>query len=308
MLMLLACALVAGAFGRLESAEAQAPDIDLGVAIEMTEGGNVEVVLTNHGRDAAQNVTVVIEVPGFPFSLVTPVLGTPTHPPGDNTTILWRIPRLPANSRYPQLLSIDTLSHHPPFMVQVLATVTSDFPEAEELEGNNEAEVWTVWQAVGLARLAIADLGLQAAVDDFLPSPGNTVEFTVTIEAHDDHVGANVQVMVTLTGGLVLSSSSITRSDGDTLTSTYTHSDDMGIGTWDIGIWFFETELSRELALTVQVPNDAMLNEPCLTVTLSSSPQEAASDDNPLADNSDKICLGETPAGSLPVLFQGGPT
>lgn len=316
MFMLLACALVAGAYIGVKSAEAQAPDVDLGIAIELDVTQDAYLILTNYGTDAANGVVVVFHSPGFPdVNHAEPPVGTVANQPGDDTKVLWRIARLPGGSRYTYNFEPDTSSGVLPFMVQHLATVTSDPPEAEELQYNNKAEIWKVWTSFAPTGdyLAIADLGLQAAVNDSLPSAGGTVEFTVTIEAVvTDHVGADVEVIVTLTEGLTPSSSSISRSDGATPTSTWTYDAGTGRGAWDIGVWTFDDVDaglgSRELVLTAQVSSTSVVNEQCFTATLSTTPQEAGSDDNLLSDNSEEICLGERPAGSLPVLFQEGQT
>ena len=100
MFMLLACAIVAGAYIGVKSAEAQAPDVELGIAIELNVTHDASLILTNNGTDAANGVVVVLHTPGFPINPLIPPLGTAVNQPGDDTKVLWRIARLPGGSRY----------------------------------------------------------------------------------------------------------------------------------------------------------------------------------------------------------------
>ena len=307
--VLVACALMAGAYSAMGKAGAQGmdPDVDLEVRVKVNAAGYADGTLINHGRDAAYGVVVELKTPGYTTFVGEPPLGTIVPQPGDDTTILWRIPRLPGNSLYSYEHNPVTSSATPPFIIQFLAKVTSDSPEAAELQNNNEAEAWAVWTTRDDGDTAQTNLSVQADVDNAYPSPDGMVQFTITSEALDGHSGAIVRVEVSLTEGLTYQSHAITRRDTDPQTTTFTFNSGTGIGIWDIGVWARKPD-SFELTLTGQLANNSVVNRQCLTATLIPKPLDSLAKANSLADNTDAICLGEPPTSALPVLFQEGQT
>ena len=308
-MIIVASALAAWAYNGVERAEAQAaPDIDLGVEVGPERGwdriyieGNRghEVALSNYGTEAALGVTVEIRSPGFSVEPGHAPLGSVAHAPGDSTTLLWRIPNLPPNSRYhlgAQVSSQEDASRPLPFLHQMVVTVTSEPPEAVELQRNNRAEFWSLWEEYEQGLPVRPVLALRASVDNPVPSPGEQVEFTVTGSTGSRYNGADVEVRIELGEGLTYQSHAAPQ--GTTF--------NQGSGVWDLGIWNTDNA-SLELTLTAVVSGGAGVHEPCLTATLVSTPPERIGDD-PLADNSAKICVGEPPDSVLPVLFQEGET
>ncbi len=323
------CAVFAGAFASKGIANAQERmDLAVDMGTEFTGGGYIPVVtVSNLYEGAVSNVEVVIEIaepPGFHFTSVVaaPPIGSATKAPGgDSRKVLWSIPILPGLSEHHYRVrgSVDDESvtldgDPPPVLVKYIATVSSDLSESGPSLLNNRDEIWMVKYYDIYAKYEPVNpyYSLIGSVDNRAPQPGDTVTFTVIMDAGSRYRNtlSDVQVAVTLTPELTPGAASTRRSDGAADTSTYTAT--TSGGTWNIGTHdgpefidngyhgkpYYELTLPATLGSTA-----ASAEGQCLTAEVTALPPTGVGEayDDP-ADNRVQICLGD----NEPTLFREG--
>ena len=147
------------------------------------------------------------------------------------------------------------------------------------------------------------DYSVDVSVDEPAPfMPGDTVNFTITASRKTLHTMAprpppiDLEVAIELTNGLSHTGTPSFYSsdiDGDPVATTYSamfQNDEFTIGTGKAT----DDSFSDSVTLPVAVANDAVVNEQCLTATLTGNPPPGNGRlDDAIANNVAKLCLGD---------------
>ena len=256
-------------------------------------------------------------------------IGTATLDADEPHKATWHIPYLRPGQRatvslYP-LRSERPLADDDPFVIvqyTASASVSGRLLNHTKLVSYPVLLYWDTRTAHPLPLYSVS-----AAVDNAIPTPGDTVDFTVTSYSHiipgdfDDEPGTydgsmtDARVKVDLSPGLEYQSHQITRpgwtqhaTDYDPPLSASSYDPDRGI--WEIGDYYWAPGRNAPppyvLTLTARVGSGVSLGEQCLTAAMTAFPAEAVSQrlfyPN---DNTARRCLGEPPP--WPVLLQLGP-
>ncbi len=293
--------------------------IDLSVALEPLDGGlrgsqRLDVYIQNTGELDAYDVEVVITVlpEKYPFETdSTAPIGTLHYGPAN--VITWRIPVLESDKSYITFLSNDNLpgTGEAPDMLHFTATIREKIADREPdiTLKDNDAEAWQRINAHDRSNHVYSRPGgyfISAEVDDPFPEPGDPVTFSIRAEAGEFQGGElsmgsdDFQVHIELTDGLTYQSHTVTTDGTHPYVPTPTYNSDTG--WWDIG--YFPQRLIRNhlLTLNIIVDSDKMVNEQCLTATLTAVPPEVTGFGD---DNYAKICLGMPPTDRKVLLTKG---
>ena len=331
-------AVLAGAISDQHAAHAQGTDndyVDVGVNLEVpissiNSGYKLQIVVVNNGARTAYDVEVVVSVesPTLSHFLDEPVEkpGTPeiSYPPigsasleSNERSLRWSIPALEGGRRLEYFVGVIHRSVTAPTFDnrriphEFLGRVTTSSFESDLHKEDNTSRTWSYrvneggafWQAAG-------NYSVVVSADDPSPSPGDTVNFTVTTDRAQrdkDRLPAppiDLEVAIELTGGLsVTGSPTYTSSNGNTVTpSSVSYSN----GVFNVGTLLGPTELlSRDpvrnsVTLPVTVASSAVVNEQCLTATLTGNPPPGTGPiDDHITDNVAKLCLGDALAEPL---------
>ena len=348
------CSIVAAVFTALtgtlsdqHAAHAQGGDndyVDVGVILEVpnhrAQGTRqiVSIIVMNHGARDAYDVEVVvsIESPASSYFYDRPVndLSQPgvvpvTLPIGslslesNERSLRWSIPALKGGQRVEYPVGVIHESATAPtfdnsrYPHEFLGRVTTSSFESDHHKGNNTSRVWSYkaaevtryWQAAG-------NYSVVVTVDDPSPSPGGTVNFTVTTDRakrDKDRAAAppiDMKVDIDLTGGLSVSGTP-TYASGSDGTATTPSSVGYSNGVFNVGTLKGPTPVltadpvRNSVTLPVTVASGTVVNEQCLTATLTGNPPPGTGPvDDDISDNVAKVCLIE--AGALAEPFVSG--
>ena len=317
-------ALLVGLLDR-PAAHAQQEDdrdfVDVGLTLEVPDDNAtllhfIEVILVNNGTRTAYDVEVTVDVvsPENSRFVITELRGEVQVPVGqmsvDGRSLVWTIPELGPLQR--EVLTplvehertfgagIFDNSSHPH---EIFGTVTTASFESDRHKGNNTDRVWSYQYSTrhNYWIQAAVDYSVDVSVDNPQPSPGETVNFTITAGRETRHAAArlpppiDLKVDIELTGGLShtgMPSFYSSNPDGDPVATTYSamfQNDEFTIGTGEAT----DNSSSDSVTLPVAVASDAVVNEQCLTATLTSNPPPGNGPlDDAIANNVAKLCLG----------------
>ena len=327
-------AVLAGAFRDEPVAYAQEDDrdrdyVDVALTLEAphdhlaTTLHLIHVIVVNHGTRTAYDVEVVVNVESPDDSdFVTTKRGDIPALGGDvslgeteegKPSLSWTIPELGALQR--EVLT--PLVRHEKSGAgafdnsadphEIFGTVTTTSFESDLHKGNNTSRVWSFAHSTRHNNWiqAAVDYTVDVSVDNRSPSPGETVNFTITAGRESRHSIAgppppiDLKVDIGLTGDL---SHTGTASHYSTNSSGATNLDSehrQVSASFSDGVFNIATgkathqSVSDSVTLPVTV-SSSPLNEQCLTATLIGNPPPGNGPlDDDISDNVAKLCLGD---------------
>ena len=210
-----------------------------------------------------------------------------------------------------QRAEVNTLVNHSSFVAPIFdhegkvheffgEVSTSSF-ESDLHERNNTDRIWSSPTAVSPSTFnavqAKGEYSVKVSVDNHHPSPGGTVNFTITaIHATDlPHSVIDQKVAIELTDGLTVDPAGTISYDPATRAASVIYNNGVfNIGTREV------TGSSRipqhSVTLPIRVSSDAIVNEQCLTATITGNPPPGTGPrDDDISDNVSKVCLGDQP-------------
>ncbi len=326
-LVLCACLLAALVVAFAVAAPAQAqeeaePDyVDVGLTLEIPHGGEptsfpVNIVVVNHGTKTAYDVKVVADVvypniilgdtdykSGFRLS------GRSDAPVGalylDGTALHWTIPalgrwqrvELAAEVAHSRLVASQHVGNSS-YPHEVSADVTTESFDSDEQ--NDTDRIWTYRHQDGVGtrwREPVGNYLVNVDVDDPNPSPGDTVDFTVTAHKEDPRTGGiksppiHLKVAVELTGGLSVTGAPTYHPSGNDKPDSVSY----GNGVFTVGTLLRNDRRKNSVTLPITVPADDG-GEQCLTATLTGNPPPGSGPfDDDISDNVARVCLHGAP-------------
>ena len=164
----------------------------------------IEVIVVNNGTRTAYDVEVVVDVesPEDSRFTITDPRGDVIAPVGqisvDETSVVWTIPELGPLQR--EVLT-PLVQHEKPSGAdtfdntldphEIFGTVTTASFESDRHKGNNTARVWSFQYSTrnNYWIQAAVDYSVDVSVDNRYPSPGETVNFTITAGRAPRHIG-----------------------------------------------------------------------------------------------------------------------
>ncbi len=316
--------------------------VDLGLTLEVPNtivGVDPKIIVVNNGTRTAYDVEIVVKVVSpqkshftFPDAQLQVPVGSLSSE-NNGRTLRWTIPELGGLQR--EELTVDTTIERTAapafdnnlFVHEFYGEVTTSSFESDLHEGNNTSRVWSYryrtqhnshFQAGG-------NYTVDVSVDEPSPSPGDTVNFTITadrINPYASFTGAftpgtpppiDLKVDIDLTDGLTVSG-----------TPTYVSTNESGVektkpssvsysnGVFNIGTLkggdtgTYPEPIKNSVTLPVTVSSSAVVNRQCLTARLTGNPPPGTGRyDDDISDNVAKLCLGEG-AGALVDPFVSG--
>ena len=310
--------------------------VDVGVILEAPIGSTslghlLNIIVVNQGSRTAYDVEVVVSVesPASSHFKDEPVNNPITEmasflPIGSvslensGRSLQWSIPALEGGRRVEYVLEVRHKSVTAPVFDnsrvphEFLGRVSTSSFESDLHKENNTSRAWSYrinaggswWHAAG-------NYSVVVSVDDPSPSPGETVNFTITTDraARDRLRGTappiDLEVAIELTGGLSVTGTPTFHS-GDDGSLTTPSSVSYSNGVFDVGTLIGPgASLSRDpvrnsVVLPVTVSSSAVVNEQCLTATLTGNPPPGTGPiDDHITDNVAKVCFGTVPEGPL---------
>ena len=327
---------VIGAIFAPGSIHAQGGDndyVDLALILEVPDTivagvrHNLNIAVVNQGFRTAYDVEVVMTVE-YPadtsrFLLVPDVpVGSASIEDG-GYSLRWSIPALGGLQREEvtaevthEVFESDMLgttfdnSDHPH---EVSGEVTTSSFESDLHKGNNKDRVWSYNYVAGHNVSYIQAEGnylVTVLVDNPAPSPGGTVNFTITTLRENPIITSDgllapltappidLEVDVELTDGLTVSGTPTFPPpfQGYTKPDSVSYSD----GVFNVGTLKRGDSTTNSVTLPISVGSDAVVNEQCLTATLTGNPPPGTGRwDDDISDNVAKVCLGDLPAEPL---------
>ena len=324
------------------AAQAQGEDndhVDVGLILEVpdlraTSRRQLDIIVVNHGSRTAYDVEVVVEIvypedssyflaPGdyhlLGWTLEVPV-GAVSH--GDDIySLKWSIPALGGLQRETlevmvihesvEIYAVEfdkSLDSHEHF-----GKVTTSSFESSPHKENNEARVWSYRYRLdhNYHRQAAGNYSLTVSVDEPSPSPGGTVNFTITTtreNPYDRYFAPrpiDLEVAIELTGGLSVTGTPTYRCANlvsCTVPDQVTYSDSV----FNVGTLKPTDSAINSVILTVTVGSDPSVRDQCLTATLTGNPPPGVGRyDDDVSDNVAKVCVGPGSAGEEVVLDSG---
>ena len=301
--------------------------VDVGLILEVPIshsakfGHDLDIVVTNDGPMAAYDVEVVVDV-------VYPTMSDFSDPPDapvgqvslDGTRLRWIIPVLRGLQREVLTQRVRTAaaipdipfdnSRHPHEFFGEVSTASF---EDDRHRGNNTSRAWSYnFRTTNNSFIQVGmDYTVGVSVDNFHPSPGDTVNFTVTAGRRQTHgrVGnppitpnipppIDLKVDIGLTDGLSVAGAPIFRTGGTGLvtrlapdSATY-HDNTFDIGTVEATL---EPDF-HSMTLPIRLASNATASGQCLTATLTGSPPPGTGRlDDDVSDNAAELCLGYMP-------------
>ena len=303
--------------------EAPAHSADSNAKVEL------EVIVVNHGSRTAYDVEVELSVENPTLSHFTDLdLVGYREPPvgslsldGDQRILRWFIPTLGGLQREEftaWVTNRDEASdapvqfNHSKRPHEYFGEVTTSSFESELHKGNNTDRVWQYKISTSVLNNQYAQVGgnysVAVSVDERSPSPGDTVEFTITTDRArpSGHTikppPIDLKVDIELTDGLAVDETGISYDTADPQPDSVMYSNGVfNVGTLETGV-----QVDNSVTLPVVVPTNAVGSKKCLTATLTGNPPPGVGvhpDD--ISDNVAKVCLGPAPAGEQVVLRDG---
>ena len=295
--------------------------VDVGLILEVpndylaTTSHDLDIIIVNNGSRTAYDVEVVVDVVYPDKSRFKDV---PEAPVGwaslDGASLRWTIPALGGVQRevltaevFFEIVGFHDNKQHPH---ELFGKVTTASFESDLHKENNTSRVWSYdydprqgdWIQVAV------DYAVDVSVDRHDPSPGDTVNFTITASREQTHgkIGSppffpdvpppiDLKVDIRLTDGLTHTGapSFHTTVAGGTPKpapgSATFHNGVFNIGTGQAGV----PVVSHSVTLPVRVSSAAVVNEQCLTAKLTGNPPPGTGRlDDDISDNTATGCLG----------------
>ena len=311
-------ALVAGfAFFGTGPTHAQGEDsdyVDVGLVLEYpsaTSGRFLHMTVMNHGTRTAYDVEVVVEIL-YPESSSL-FSAAPAVPVGhaslenDGYSLRWTIPELKGLTRVEDVsaqirsttydennVAIFDKSLDPH---EVFGEVTTASFESDLRKDNNTDGLWFV--ATALNANTNREEGAYSinsvSVDEPNPSPGDIVNFTIVADMDSD---IDNKIAIKLTNGLAVDEDA--NADPPRVVSLDPIPTDHSPGSYSNRVITFgkrkldDQLLTHSATLPVRVASDAIVNEQCLTATITGLPAPGAGPYNDdISDNVATVCLGD---------------
>ena len=201
------------------------------------------------------------------------------------------------------------------YVHEFFGEVTTSSFESYRHTGNNTSRVWSYNYAQAKAfRQAAGNYSVAVSADNLSPSPGDTVNFTVTTDRArpSGYTGfvpppIDLKVAIELTGGLsvVGSPSYVSKSASDQV-KPKPASVSYGNGVFNVGTLKSNEPTRNSVILPITVASNSVGTQQCLTATLTGNPPPGGGRyDDDKSDNVAKVCLGAAPAGEQVVLRDG---
>ena len=294
--------------------------VDVGLILEYPDSTsvvarNVKVIVMNHGGKTAYDVEVVVEIV-YPedSSYWTSVPNVPAGSAslGENGySFRWTIPALGGLQR--EEISVRSYStgtnsggtnfNKDLYPHEFFGEVTTSSFESDLHKRNNTDRIWyevidagSKWSRQAKGKYFVENV----SVDNPNPSPGEIVDFTLA--ARSPNFNIDWKVTIELTDGLAFGGtiSYVIEPTGRTLPS-----DSSGVIT--VGTRHLSDSIDTLTAtVPIRVASDAVVNEQCLTATITGNPPTGAGPFNDdISDNVAKLCLGAAPAGKQTPLDSG---
>ena len=303
--------------------------VDVGLILEipdrdLTSRRDLNVVVVNHGSRTAYDVKVVVRIVNPKDSIYLRVrqssvsVGTVSFSE-DGYSFFWTIPTLGEGQRVEagyrtgagmvplSNLRVVTEGTNPSNIMfdekltphELFATVTTASFESDLHKSNNTARVWSHSDTLSGNdfRQAWTSYSVNVSVDERHPSPGNTVNFTITANNPDiKRAIIDQKVDIELTDGLAVAG--MPSYDPATKPDSVSYSN----GVFNIGTLDFNSyDSSLSVTLPIKVSDNVVVNEQCLKATITGNPPPPAYgphlDD--ISDNVARLCLGEPPVEPL---------
>ncbi len=307
-------ALIAVLFGeRVVRAQGSDDDhVDVGLALEAIKrehpgSRHLKIVVVNHGVRTAYDVEVVVSIV-YPknLSYFSSIIDVPIGRESlenDRRSLRWTIDKLGGLQREEVTVSVfhkrsgvNAFDAREYVHAYVGEATTSSF-ESDSRKGNNYTRIWSSLtnQRDSANNQAASDFTVAVSVDEHSPSSGDTVNFTITAKQLTDRFNRyaviDQQVAIELTDGLTVDGSPTY--DPATRASSVAYND----GTFNIGtLKFSDWKREHSVTLPVRVADDAVVNDQCLTATITGNPPPGAGPyDDDISDNVASLCLGVPP-------------
>ena len=329
-LIAIAAVLVAltGAFPDEHVAYAQGREddyVDVGLILEVpfrngaNEAHDLKIIVVNDGSIAAYDVEVVVDVvypkassrfDSFTADGVIKVPVGSTSLENSNYRLRWSIPALGGLQREEVTVNVthevpsefyNSLDPH-----EYSGKVTTSSFESNLHKGNNTSRVWgyNTDPDLDLFMQAAGNYSVAVAVGNPLPSPGDTVNFTITTDRANPFENLDfttkpappidLKVDIQLTGGLSVSGTPTYASGAPGANTTVPDSVSYGNGVFTIGTLKAGEPTRNAMTLPVRLSDSAVANEQCLTATLTGNPPPGTGPlDDDVSDNVAKVCLGQ---------------
>ena len=290
--------------------------VDVGLTLEVPRyihGGvahHLNISVVNNGSKTAYDVEVVVHVV-YPennsYIAASDVTAGTAHREG--RSLRWTIPELGELQGEELVVDVwhksanlgfdNSLYPH-----ELFGQVTTSSFESNLHKRNNTSRVWSYpenpqdgsWQQVE------GNYAVTVQVDEPSPSPGDTVNFTITALRERARAqiyrapAIDLKVDIGLTGGLAVSGEA-TYAFGLLGRSNKPDSVVYSDGVFDIGTLNDDEDVSAyAVTLPVRVASNAAVNEQCLTATLTGNPPPGPGPfDDDISDNVAELCLGDQP-------------
>ena len=310
--------------------------VDVALILEVPDylgGGDfrdLDIIVVNHGARTAYDVEVEVDLvtPGMshfydtvasssPLYLNVPVGKASLH--NNERTFRWSIPALGGLQREEFAAKVFFKSTSSPIFDKSLyvhehfGEVTTTSFESDRHKGNNSSRVWSYNynSAQGRQRQVAGNYSVAVSVDKLSPSQGDTVKFTITTDREDPYPGGrlggqtsrpvDLKVDIELTDGLTVSGApSYVSTDHRGTVWTKPDSVSYGNGVFNVGTLKTGEAGRNSVTLPVTVASSAVVNEQCLTATLTGNPPPGIGPyDDDISDNEAKLCLGTAPERPL---------
>ena len=318
-----ALAVLTGAFLDERVAHAQGEDgghVDVGIFLEVPHdiqsdnSHKLKIIVVNQGSRTAYDVEVVVAVGSPAQSHLGDAAGElPEVPFGsatlDGTALIWNTPALGRLQReqvtakvshviYEGNIEIKDNSEYPHELFGEVTTSSYDSNLS-----NNTARVWSYDYSTSDAntRQVLGNYSVSVSVDDQNPSPGDTVNFTITADRANPYTGStgdahtpppiDLKVEIELTDGLTVTGT-------PTYAPATNRADSVSYSNGVFTIGTLQQGKSRENSVTlpITVASSGTVNEQCLTAKLTGNPPPGIGPhDDDISDNVAKECLGEPP-------------
>ena len=322
-------------------AHAQGDDndhVDVAVTLEFPDhiatSGEIplNIVVVNHGYITAYDVEVVVNIVDpensshFEFRRVPPKLPVGSARLENNGySLRWSIPALGGLQGEEFTLNIDPVRLASEMIGpefddrlyphEVSGKVTTSSFQSVLHEGNDESRAWAyIYQLPPYTsfRQVGGNYSVAVSVDEPSPSPGDTVNFTITadkdrvilgvdeitgtIDVEVGHISPpiDLEVAIELTGGLSVASTPAPTYVPASPPASVVYSN----GVFNIGTLKMDDPQppTYSVTLPIRVRNDAVVNEQCLTATLTANPPPGPGPrDDDVSDNVAELCLGDQP-------------
>ena len=304
--------------------EADYVDVALILEVPVDESArlfrDLNIIVVNNGARTAYDVEVVVEIV-YPkdesrFDSGNPIISVPVGSvslENGERTFRWAIPALGGLQREEVTLEVwhkerplNAAFDKSLYVHEHSGKVTTSSFESEFRKGNNASRVWSHNYSVGNGRhrQAAGNYLVNVSVSEQSPSPGDTVDFTITADRENPYTNPvglgpppiDLKVAIELTGGLSVSgdpsyaSGPVGTSPPVPASVIYSH------GVFNVGTLRAQEPTRNSVTVPIRVADNAVVHEQCLTATLTGNPPPGTGPlDDDISDNVAKICLGTPP-------------